>query len=102
MRRFRWGVLTLVLGSALIACGHWPFASDRATLVEAEIQQVGECGQVGTLSETLDTDRIITPLARREMFAEIERRAQALGATHLVWVYRTDQAAAARVFRCPQ
>jgi hypothetical protein len=102
MWRFRWGLLTLVMGFALMACGHWPFTSDGAALVETEIQQVAACGQVGALSETLDTDRIVTPLARREMFEEIERRAQALGATHLVWIYRTDQAAAARAFRCPQ
>lgn len=101
MRRFGWGVLILVLGFALMACGHWPFSSNGAALVDAEIQQVAACGQVGALSETLDTDRIITPLARREMFEQVERRAQALGGTHLVWIYRTDQAAAARVFRCP-
>jgi hypothetical protein len=102
MRRLGWALLTLGLGILPMACGHWPFGSDGADLVEAELRQVAGCEQVGALSETLDTDRIITPLARRQMFEQITQRAQALGGTHLVWVYRTDQTAAARVFRCTQ
>jgi hypothetical protein len=100
MRRIGWAVLLLGLGTLLMGCGHWPFGGDRADLVEAEMEQMVACEQVGALSETLDTGRIVTPLARREMFEQVEKRAKALGATHLVWVYRTDQAAAARAFRC--
>ncbi|MEJ2638332.1 MAG: hypothetical protein P8010_02035 [Desulfosarcinaceae bacterium] len=94
---FTFGVLTLPL-----ACGHWPLDVFQADLIEAEIQQVAACEQVGALSESLDTGRIITPLARREMVAHLKERALALGATHLVWVYRTDQTAAARAFRCAE
>ena len=102
MIRFGCWALVCGLGFLVAACGHWPFSSDQADLVEAESQQVARCEQVGSLSETIDANRIITPLARQEMTDEIERRAKALGATHLVWVYRTDQAVAARVFRCTE
>lgn len=88
--------------SVLTGCALWPFGAGRPDLIEAEPQQVADCEQVGALSETLDADRIITSRARRQMMARLERRAQALGATHLVWVYRTHQTAAARVFRCDE
>ncbi len=102
MRRIGWTVWMLGLLLMLTACGHWPFADPQPALVEAEWQQVAECQQVGTLSETVDTARIVTPLARREMVERLYARAQSLGATHLVWVYRTDQTAAVRAYRCDE
>ena len=100
MRRYAWMTAAMVMAVAVAACGHWPFGASRSTLVDAELQQVAACEQVGALSETLDSGKIITPLARREMIERLETRARGLGGTHLVWVYRTDQTAAARVFRC--
>jgi hypothetical protein len=94
-------VLTFGLLTTAMACGHWPSDTSQPELVEAEFQQVASCQQVGALSETLDTGKIITSLARRKMINRLKTRAQALGATHLVWVYRTDQTAAARAYRCP-
>jgi hypothetical protein len=102
MRRIIWIILAFGWLSLPLACGHWPVSAFQGKLAEVEIQQVAACQQVGALSETLDTGRIITPLARREMVARLNSRAQALGATHLVWVYRTDQTAAARAFRCAE
>jgi hypothetical protein len=100
MRRFRWILSIFVVPTLFLACGHWPAHVFQAEPAEVEIQQVAGCEQVGALSETLDTGKIITPLARREMVARLKTRARALGATHLVWVYHTDQTAAARAFRC--
>ena len=97
MRRLGGVILILAM---LTGCGHWPFGEDRAELVEAELRQVEGCEQLGSLSEILNTDKIITPRARRQMDKRVEARAKALGGTHLVWVYRTDQAVAARVFGC--
>lgn len=102
MRRFRWIVLAFGLLTMPIACSHWPLGTSRPELIEAEYQQVASCQQVGALSETLDTGKIITSLARRKMINRLKTRAHALGATHLVWVYRTDQTAAVRAYRCPQ
>jgi hypothetical protein len=102
MRRIGWILLILGLLSLTLACSHWPADPYHGELAEVEIQQVAACQQVGALSETLDTGRIITPLARREMVARLKSRAQTLGATHLVWVYHTDQTAAARAFRCAE
>jgi hypothetical protein len=100
MRRFGWILSIFAMLTLFLACSHWPADLFQAELAEAEIQQVAGCEQVGALSETLDTGRIITPQARREMVARLKTRARALGATHMVWVYRTDQTAAARAFRC--
>jgi hypothetical protein len=102
MRRFGWIVLLFGLLSMPLACSHWPFSAFQAELIEAENQQVAGCEQVGTLSETVDSGRIITPLARREMVGRLKARATALGATHLVWEYRTDQTAAARAYLCAE
>jgi len=102
MRRLGWALLTTGLLTSLMACGLWPFGKSQADLIEAELQQVAACEQVGALSETLDTGNIVTPLARRKMIGRIKTRAQVLGATHLVWVYRTEQTAAARVYRCAE
>lgn len=102
MHPMRWALLTAGMLTLLTACGHWPFGSSQPELVAAELRQVVGCEQVGALSETIDSGKIITPLARLRMVERLEARAQALGGTHLVWVYRTDQTAAARVFRCPK
>lgn len=102
MDTVRWVIMTAGMLTLLAGCGHGPFGLSQPELVETEIQQVAACEQVGALSETIDTGKIITPLARRKMVARLEARAKALGGTHLVWVYRTDQTAAARVFRCTQ
>jgi hypothetical protein len=102
MQRFGWIVLIFGLLTMPMACGHRPFGTSQADLIEAEFQQVAACEQVGALSETLDTGKIITQLARRKMVARLKARAQALDATHLVWVYRTDLTAAARAFRCSE
>ena len=102
MRGCGWTILLLGFLTLLAGCGHWPFGESQADLIETELQKVSDCEQVGALSETVDTNKIITPLARREMIERLESRAQDLGATHLVWVYRTDQTAAARAFRCEE
>lgn len=102
MHPLRWAFLAVGIMTLLTGCGHWPFGSSQSELVEAELQQMAACEQVGALSETIDTGKIITPLARRDMYERLEARAQSLGGTHLVWVYRTDQTAAARVFRCTE
>ena len=102
MRPVRWLVMTAGMLTVLTACGHWLSGSSQPALVEAEFRQVAGCEQVGTPSETIDSGTIITALARRQMFERLEARARALEGTHLVWVYRTDQTAAARVFRCTE
>lgn len=94
----RWALLVAAILLLLTACGTLPFGLPKV----AEPQQVAGCEQVGTLSETLDTGKIITALARREMVGRLESRATALGGTHIVWVYRTDEAVGARVFRCEE
>lgn len=94
----RWALLVAGILVLLAACGSLPFGLPKV----AEPQQVAGCQQVGALSETLDTGKIITALARREMVRRLESRAKALGGTHIVWVYRTDQAVGARVFRCDE
>lgn len=77
------------------------FQAPRLQLVETQAQLVVDCKLLGTIAETANADRILTYFAHRAMVQKIRERAVALGATHIVWLHNTDDAATAQAYRCP-
>lgn len=75
-------------------------AMDRYPL-ETQAQLVTGCTLLGVVSETADADRLSSTVARLEMLRAVKRRARELGGTHIVWLHKTDIAAAAQVYACP-
>ena len=69
-------------------------------IIEAQQEQVTGCEQVGTMNELADPGKIIRSLDRYRMEKKIRTQALELGATHIVWHYRSAEAAAATAFRC--
>jgi hypothetical protein len=93
----------LVLGGVVLlflaGCGGMP-GSDRYPL-ETQARLVSGCPLLGVVSETANADRLSATVARQEMIRTVKRRARELGGTHIVWLHRTDTAAAAQVYACP-
>ncbi|MBT8338924.1 MAG: hypothetical protein HKP58_18650 [Desulfatitalea sp.] len=69
-------------------------------LIETQTVLVSDCRLLGLISETADAGHIVTPMARREMVNRVKFRADQLDATHIVWLHKTDTAAAAEVYDC--
>ena len=72
----------------------------QGKLVDTQEQLMTGCRMLGVISETADAASLSTYAARYFMLNTIEKRALQLGATHIVWLHRTDHAAAARTYRC--
>lgn len=69
-------------------------------LREVQPQVVDHCERMGSISEMTDTSHIFPIVAVQQMQDRIRAKAAELGATHIVWEYRTDEAAAATAYRC--
>jgi hypothetical protein len=74
--------------------------ASQGTLVETQEPLVAGCRMLGVISETANAAIVSSYAARRIMLDRVEERALQLGATHIVWLHRTDHAAAARTYRC--
>ena len=66
-----------------------------ARILETEQQLVAGC-----TSETADAGNPFAFYAERRMWVNLKQRAAQLGATHIVWLHKTSQSAAAEAFRC--
>ncbi len=69
-------------------------------LVETQQPLVAGCEMLGLISESADADQISSTLASRDMVIHVKARAIQLGATHIVWLHKTDVSAAAEAYRC--
>ena len=85
----------LIMGCAYVK------PKNSAHILETERSLVAGCRSVGVLSETSDAGNPFTFYTTRRMLAKIRKRAAVLGATHIVWLHRTSQSAAAEAFYCP-
>jgi hypothetical protein len=72
-----------------------------AHIHETQRQLLAGCTSLGVLSETTDAGNPFTFYAERRMLVTVKQRAARLGATHIVWLHKTSQSAAAEAFRCP-
>ncbi len=81
----------------LVGCAH---AVEPPELTETEPQLVTGCLQLGVLTETADAANPFPIIATRRMVDQVKERARHLGATHIVWLHKTDIAATAEVFNC--
>lgn len=97
-------IFIAVVGAWMAGCAHLPnpFRDPFPNLVETQPQLVAGCDMLGTVTETADADRISDRMAKRAMLNKVRERATQLGATHLVWLHRTDASATAQAYRCPQ
>ncbi|MCJ8499694.1 hypothetical protein [Desulfatitalea alkaliphila] len=76
-------------------------AAVRGTgLVDSSPAMVAECRFLGMVTETADAGQVSVFWARRSMLRAVTNRAAQLGATHLVWLHRTDNSAAAQAYHC--
>ena len=66
----------------------------------AEEPMVRGCKHIATLSQITDTGRILHNLRPAGHQEEILKRAENLGATHVVWLHDYRLGSAADVYRC--
>lgn len=97
-------LLIMMAAIWMAGCAHLPnpFRDPFPNLVETQPQLVTGCDMLGTVAETADADRISDRMAKRAMINEVRERATQLGATHIVWLHRTDASATAQAYRCSQ
>lgn len=69
-------------------------------LIETQDCLVSGCTMLGMVTETADAGWISAHAARYRMLGKIRARAGQLGATHIVWLHKTDDSAAAKAYRC--
>jgi len=93
--------LTPVMFVALIALsGCAQFRNVYPQLNETQASLVADCQRLGVIVETANADHLSVYMARRSMENRVRERAVQLGATHIVWLHRTDTSATAQAFRC--
>jgi hypothetical protein len=97
MRPFSFIALPVVL---LCLGGCAQFQNVYPELVESEASLVAGCQPLGMISETANADHLSAYMARRGMENRARERAFQLGATHIVWLHRTDTSAALQAYRC--
>jgi hypothetical protein len=95
----RFFLLSILLGCALVGCAHLKNPHD-GQLLEVEAQLVTGCAMVGVISETADAGNPFPFAATNKMNHRVKQRAMELGATHLVWLHKTNLSAAAEAYRC--
>lgn len=93
--------LAPILFAALIAlAGCAQFRNVYPQLTETQAPLVADCQRLGVIAETANADHLSSYMARRSMENRVRERAVQLGATHIVWLHRTDTSATAQAFRC--
>jgi len=91
--------LLVVALVGLAGCSH--VQSTGPELIETQPQLVQQCRMLGVIAETADADKIIQFRAAQEMVRNVRARAAQLGATHIVWLHKTGDSAAAQAYWCP-
>ena len=90
----------LFIFSMLLAGCAYLDQRNSSNIIETEPQMVAGCASLGVLSETADAGNPFGFYATKQMLVNIRQRAAKLGATHIVWLHKTPDAAAAEAFRC--
>lgn len=83
---------------ALAGCAAFSVYSHN--IVETQSQNVQGCERLGVVSEIADPGKIISMLDRKQMVDRVKVRSAEIGATHIVWEYRTNDAVSATAYRC--
>ncbi len=96
--------MTLIGGLLIGGCSYFkdPVKDPYSQLSEVQAQLVVDCDMLGLVAETADADKLFPYFARREMVRRVKARANQLGATHIVWLHKTNESAAAQTYRCKQ
>ncbi|MGD8833711.1 MAG: hypothetical protein PVJ84_08190 [Desulfobacteraceae bacterium] len=91
----------VVLILSVWGCSRHVYHEPYPDLLEAEKQQVTDCTMLGVVSETADAANPWSLAAEQNMIFRVRERAGQLGATHLVWLHRSDTMATAQLYHCP-
>jgi hypothetical protein len=92
-------LLALAVLTGLGACTLWR-GTGYSPLIETEVQLVGDCVLVSTITETASAENPFPIHAKKAMIRRVKERAVQLGATHLVWLHQTYSSATAQAYRC--
>lgn len=69
-------------------------------LVETDERMVQSCRNLGSVSRSADMQSLFLYHREKKNIQEIKRQAAQLGATHIVWLYRYKNSAAANAYSC--
>jgi hypothetical protein len=69
-------------------------------LVETDERMVQTCRKLGSVSRSADIQKMFGYQLERRNIQAIKRQAAQLGATHIVWLYRYKNSAAALAYSC--
>ena len=92
------GVLSIML---LFFASCYSLNPSTSPLTESVEAEVSGCEFLGTLSEDTDPGKLFKTMESYSCQNKIIRQAEMSGATHLIWLYRYDTGAAAKIYRCP-
>ena len=96
-------IFVIVVLSAMVSlAGCAQFQNTYPQLIESQAPLVENCQRLGVIAETANADHLSVYMARRSMENRVRGRAVQLGATHIVWLHRTETSATAQAFRCPE
>lgn len=93
-------ILLLVSILSLFAGCHY-VRDPYPDLIETQKTLMSGCDLLGLVAETADANQIFSTIAQREMVTRVKARSVQLGATHIVWLHKTETGAAAEAYRCP-
>ena len=69
-------------------------------LVETDERMVQACRNLGSVSRSADMDKLFAVHLTNRNIQTVKRQAAQLGATHIVWLYRYKNSAAAQAYSC--
>ena len=97
MRLFFWVMLCVLLGASCTK----RYADPYPDLVETEKELVSNCKMIGVIAEMANAGNPFGFDAKQRMILRVRQRAGTLGATHIVWLHKTDTSSAAEAYQCP-
>ena len=90
----------ILAGLLTMGCAHSKDPYD-GRLTEVAPELVSGCSLINVISENANAGDPFPWLATKKMIQRVKARAVQLRATHLVWLHKTELAAAAEAYRCP-
>ena len=69
-------------------------------LIETDERMVQTCRNLGSVSRSADMSKLFGYHLTRRNIQAVKRQAAQLGATHIVWLYRYKNSAAAQAYSC--